>query len=132
MAKNKKGLLLTQLKFEALAKLLGGALPVQWDKEARKAMLDCGDAPDCSKGRKVTLTAEFKPRLTPGGMNGRSEYAGCLVEFQIAGTIPGKSIQVLMKADDDGGLLFNPDAPEDPDQRTVQQAENQSHDDEDE
>lgn len=125
MAKRKDSLILTQLKFESLMKLLGGAIAVQWDKEARKAMLDCGDSPDLPKGRKVTLTVEFKPRLTPGGMNGRSAYAGCAVDFMVAGQIPGKQITVLMKADDEGGLLFNPDAPEDPDQRTIQQVEDE-------
>lgn len=127
MAKQ-KGLLLNEMKFEQLINILGGAVGVQWDKEARKAFMDCMDAPDCTNARKVTLTTEFKPRLTPSKLGGRAEYCGCEVKLSISGAIPGKHIVVMTTADENGRLLFNPDAPEDPAQRTVQQVEDGADD----
>lgn len=126
MAKKK---LLQELKFEHLDKVSGGVLGVAWDKEARKAILDCGDSPDLSASRKVTFTVEFKPRLTPSRMSGPAEYVGCEVSFSIGGVIPAKKLVMNTVANENGQLLFNPDAPEDPDQRTVQQAEAEADDD---
>lgn len=123
MAKQ-KGHQLETLSFEAVAKILNGAVAVQFDKEVRKAILDCEDSPDLTSGRKVALVMEFKPRMAPGGMSKRPEYSGCNVTFKVEGKIPGKSIDVAMARDKDtGNLLFNPDAPEDPAQRTIQQDE---------
>lgn len=119
MTRKKQTLNLEKLTFASIEKLLGGAVGVQFDKEVRKAIMDCEDSPDLKNARKVALSVEFVPRLVSSPIGGRSEYGGCDVAFKISGVIPGKSIVVNMAKDDTGqGLLFNPDSPDDADQMT--------------
>lgn len=114
------GVKLTALKFETIVKILGGAVGVKCDKEFRKAILDCEDAPRLKSAREVTLKVKFTPRLKQSRMSGEDEYAGCDVEFCVGGRIPSQAIVVAM-TNSEQGLLFNPDAPEDPSQHTIEQ-----------
>lgn len=109
---------LVPLKFENIPKILGGAVALKIDKELHKAHMDCADSPELASGRTVTLTITLKPKLRNAPMGGRSEYAGCDVTFGVGGRTPTQAIEVSM-ANSAQGLLFNPDAPENPLQATI-------------
>lgn len=121
---------LTALKFATILKILGGAVAVKCDKEFRKAILDCEDSPKIKEARKVALSVEFVPRVRSNSMNGETEYAGCDVKFKVYGRCPGQEVTVAMTGSEQG-LLFNADAPDNPDQMTIHHGDDEE-DEEDE
>lgn len=111
---------LVPLKFQNVEKILGGAVALKIDKELHKAFMDCADSPELAAGRVVTLTMTLKPKLRKNPMGGRSEFSGCDVTFGVGGRTPTQAIEVSM-AQSPQGLLFNPDAPENPMQHTIEE-----------
>lgn len=103
--------MLTPLEFKQIENILGGAIAIKINKELRKAFLDCADAPELTAARSVTLKIDMKPQMQ------RGEFIGCEVSFGVGGKIPTQAVVVNMKAGDQG-LLFQPDAVDNPNQTT--------------
>lgn len=118
-----------QSKFtlRTFAELDRGKMGLLVDKFLDRAVADVRDRPGVDKAREVTLKIRIKPgELEPG----YAVLEDFKVGFQVTSTVPAhKSTDYSMAADKSGKLLFNSHAPENPNQRTIDDELNNGKDD---
>lgn len=113
----------TTFSLETLNLLDLGKIEKAFKTEVDRVVADCKDRFMDDRPRSVVLKFSFEPSLDEG------EYE-VLVECEITGTIPKRRSKVYtMRLDDrTGGLLFNPDLPDDPDEETLYNAQEKADD----
>ena len=103
MAQNLKPLTLTEMD-----ELDGGRLGAAFRRHLERLANDCMDRPADEKGRKLTLTVEIKPV-----MDGETrECEGVSTEIAMKSNIPEHRSKTFLFKPTVGGLLVNPESPE--------------------
>jgi hypothetical protein len=104
-----------RLSFEALTDLDGGRVCEAFDQAVARLEADLHDRPGVKSARQVTLTISMTPVMDENG-----SLEGCDTSFEVKDRIPKrKSRNYTMRAGKGGGLFFNNFAPENPNQRTI-------------
>lgn len=98
----------------ALGRIDNERIRVAFEHALRRCILDCQDRPALAKERKITVAVKLSPTCDEAG-----ELDDVSVQFDINETLPKRqSATYAMKARR-GQLVFNEFAPEDADQRTM-------------
>ena len=100
------------LKFATIEDIDYGSVAVAMDKALKSAFCDCQDRPYVKNKRTVTMTIAVLPAVTDG------KFVYATVNIDVATATPAKGVSIPMKVTEDG-LGFQPDAPDNPDQRTL-------------
>ena len=109
----------TKLPFTltTLKELDFGKIPAVFDAAISRCVADCEDRPLDDKNRVVTLKVIMAPKIDAGGSG--VSIDGVMLGVEITDSIPKRRTQVYeMKPTKIGanhGLMFHPEAPEDPD-----------------
>lgn len=104
----------TPVALEAFKDLDGGVINEAFNRDLTRAAQDCIDHPGLNVARKVTLTIELKPVIDRDGC--REVKASACVKH----TLPTrKSRDYSFGVNVRGQMYFNPDAPDNIQQRTL-------------
>jgi hypothetical protein len=96
-----------------------GKAHVAFQKCLETVVRDCLDRPGDKSVRKVSLDMEVKPVMAQDG-----DVMECEVAFKVQTKLPAYQTAGRPYAADRGGrLIFNPDAPENPEQTTIMDAD---------
>jgi len=99
-----------------------GKAHVAFAKCLETVIRDCLDRPGDKSTRKVSLHMKIKPVMAQDG-----DVVDCEVGFEIVAKLPAYQTAARPYAVDRGGrLIFNPDAPENPEQTTIMDGEEAS------
>lgn len=110
---------MVELTLDSLKDLDDGRVALAFVHELRRVVTDCEDRPGDTSVRKVSLQAEIKPVVAPGGL-----LDGVTVGFQVKSSLPTKKSKVYtMNARRGGQLLFSSDNAEDYRQRSLLEGE---------
>ncbi len=102
-----------QLKFDNLDKLFKGQLPILWNAEMRRVMLDCKDRPNDTHARICKIEFRCVPKENTDGDEVN-------IEVQVISTVPKQvtcTHTVTLKAN--GTAFFHPDLVDEPDGSTL-------------
>lgn len=100
---------------QSLLELDGGRIREAMCQALARCEADMHDRPGVKGARKLTLEITFKPVMGEDG-----DLDGADVTCQVKESIPRRSSRAYaMRADKRGGLFFNEHAPENPNQRTL-------------
>jgi len=99
-------------KIEEIDQIDYGELAIAINKAIHQCYLDCESRPALTTARDVNLKISLKPMI-----DGR-DLARVDVTFDLKKSMPSQSVVVAMRPAD-GGLAFQPEAPDNPNQRTM-------------
>lgn len=104
-----------RLSLDALKHLDHGRLVVAWNDEIRKVICDLRDRPALKKPRKIVL----QMTIWPGELVDR-DLDDAVCGFSIRAVLPQRdTADYRMRVTQDNGLRFQSEAPEDPNQSTI-------------
>ena len=108
-----------ELTLETLADFDFGKASVAFQQALRRAVADCLDRPGDKSPRKVTLTTSIIPLVQQDG-----DVVEAHVDFKIAAAVPPwQTAKRPVQTTRQGQLFFRPDAPDNPSQKTLDEAE---------
>ncbi len=108
----------TKLTLENLRLLDLGKATAAFNAEVQYVVQDCIDRAGLVRPREVILKLHFVPEVDKNASF--ADCAGVAVQLQVGSKIPSRKSRVFtMKPHKDGSLEFNPDLPDDPEERTV-------------
>lgn len=115
-----------QFTLDNLRELDFGVLTAAFGADLAYAVKDCMDRPGEEKPRTIGIT--FK--LIPVSNNpAHHECDNIALEVEIKSTVPARRTRpFMMDPIKNGDLMFNPDSPDDPDRRTLYDAQEREDD----
>lgn len=103
---------------ENLPQLDFGIVPEVFDREMKRVVKDCMDRPHDDKARAVNIKFAVKPLPSPSAQGMACDEVQ--VEVEVDSAVPKQRTKIYtMRTKADGGLVFHPDLPDDPDERTI-------------
>lgn len=110
--------MIERFTLDSLRDLDGGAIRAAIDRDLEAAARDCVQRPMDSTVRTVTVTINLKPAPE---QNGTAEHCAVNVESRVK--LPKRRSRVVdMRVSATGQLGFNPDSPDNVEQRTIDDA----------
>ena len=106
---------LKALSFDTLNELEGGQIALGIDIALKQAIADCHDRPGVKGPRKIMVELAVVPTPDDRG----SSMVRAAVGFNIKTTNPPRGVVLPMSVGKNGELMFNSDAPDNPDQKTL-------------
>ncbi len=108
-----------QLSLATLQQVDNGKINAAFDHELKRIIEDCHDRPAMDKPRKLVLEVSVTPNQSTD-----SDQVYCssvAMQIRVDAKIPGRRTKVYtMETKPSGTAFFNADAPEDPNQMTIQ------------
>jgi hypothetical protein len=108
--------------FSSLATIDNGKIELAFNQLCKEVAKDLAERPHDKTARKVTVVIEFKPDPDEQGVGDRANF-----DVSLHANVPKRRTRTFaVGVKPSGAMLFNPDAPDDPHQGTLDEVERKS------